>query len=139
MLKINKLYKVILLVFAPFYFTNAKAQQHIENLKPEKFYETIYTLQNAILIDVQPKEDFEKKHIENAINLPNAKQLNAYTDTLDLNTPILLYCFAGIRSKQAVEILKKKKFSIIYTLHSGLKLWTEKGLPIYDKTPTKKH
>lgn len=139
MLKMNKIGKFVLMSLFFFCFTKTKAQQHIENLSPEKFQESIYTFQNAVLIDVQPEEDFKKKHIKNAINLPNSKELKAYTDGLDLDTPILLYCFLGIRSEQAVEFLEKKGFSTIYTLRGGLVLWIKEGLPFYEKTVTKKH
>lgn len=139
MLKMNKIGKFVLLSLVFFCFAKTKAQQHIENLSPEKFHETIYTFQNAALIDVQPEEDFKKKHIKNAINLPNSEALKTYIDSFDLDTPILLYCFVGIRSEQVSKILKQKGFYNIYTLRGGLALWIEEGLPFYEKTTTKKH
>lgn len=55
-----------------------------------------------IIIDVRTPEEFKKKHITGAVNIPNEKIGDEEIDALpDKNQLILVYCRSGNRSKQA--------------------------------------
>ena len=49
--------------------------------------------EDALLVEVMPKEEYDEEHIAGAISLP-IKELNAEsTARLDKNRPIIVYCW----------------------------------------------
>ena len=74
--------------------------------------------ENTILIDVRTKEEYEEKHLENAINIPLDSLENEISnyENIDKDTKIIVYCKSGKRSNGATEILKKKDYKKIYDL-----------------------
>lgn len=61
----------------------------------------------AIIVDVRTKEEFEKKHIKNAINIP-VQMIDKLYYTLPKNREIIVYCRSGSRSSKAASYLKKQ-------------------------------
>ncbi len=80
---------------------------------------------NAILLDVREQEEYDKKHIPNAVLLPIEK-INAGQDietTLpDKNRPILVYCQTGRRAENAASKLAKMGYKHVYEF-GGLVEW----------------
>ena len=61
---------------------------------------------NYIILDVRTAEEFEDKHIPNAINIPNESiGTEEIPELPDKEQLILVYCRSGNRSKQASEKL----------------------------------
>lgn len=77
-------------------------------------------LQNAVLIDVRGKSEYEAWHIPEAINIPLG-QLRQQLSTLDNSKLILLYCRVGFRSYLAHRILVMSGFNQVQTLAGGSK------------------
>ena len=93
----------------------------------EKLYETIDTNKaielidsGSVIIDVRTKEEYDKQHITNAINIP-LDQID--TIDLDKNTSIIVYCASGVRSQNAVEKLAEMGYTSLYNLDGGLINW----------------
>ncbi len=63
----------------------------------------------ATVIDVRTPVEFNKGSVQNAINIPLQDFNDRIEDVLNLKTPIVLCCRSGLRSKQALSILKKKR------------------------------
>ena len=86
--------------------------------------------ENAVVIDVSDAADFEKGHINNAINVPinelakKLSDLQQYSDKA-----VLTYCRSGQQSVRACKLLKKSKFSNVHNISGGLKNWLESNLP----------
>ncbi|MEX2129948.1 MAG: rhodanese-like domain-containing protein [Pseudohongiellaceae bacterium] len=62
--------------------------------------------QEGLWIDVRTVEEFNRGHIEGALNIPHgdiAHKISAIAT--DLEQPIHLYCQSGVRSGLALEIL----------------------------------
>ncbi len=76
----------------------------------------------ARLIDVRNPEDFSKKHIPGAINLPLEK-LNQQLDELR-DQCVVLYCQRGVLSQIAARSLKRKGCSKVYNL-GAMSRWQE--------------
>ena len=75
---------------------------------------------HAMLIDVRTKEEYEEKHLKDAINIPYdeiVQTLSTY-GTIDYNVPIIVYCKSGTRSNTAAEALKEEGYKNIYDLGS---------------------
>ena len=67
-----------------------------------------------IILDVRTAEEFEDKHIPNAINIPNeAIGTEPISELPDKDQLILIYCRSGNRSKQASEKLVAQGYSNI--------------------------
>ncbi len=62
----------------------------------------------ACLIDVRSPEEYAHGHIEGAVNIP-LNVLNQMIDKTipDHNTPLILCCRSGMRSSQAVSLLRE--------------------------------
>lgn len=71
--------------------------------------------ENAVLIDVRTKKEYEEGNIENSVNIP----LNEI-ETLDYDkdTVIIVYCRSGGRSKNAANVLINNGFTKVYDLGS---------------------
>lgn len=124
----NIVYVIILLSFATQSFCQSKSG--FEQFNPEQFYIAINEYNNSILVDCRDIKAYRKIAIEGSINLENKKQLKSYCDTLDRETPILVYCDVGTRSKQACKYIAELGFISIYNLKGGLHKWQDEGYPV---------
>ena len=61
----------------------------------------------AIVIDVRTREEFNAKHVQNAVNLP-IHLLERYYAQIPKDKEIIVYCRTGSRSRAAAEFLEKK-------------------------------
>jgi rhodanese-related sulfurtransferase len=67
--------------------------------------------EGAIILDVRTKGEYDRGHIEGAINIP-VYQLNDNVQLLkDKEKPIITCCASGIRSAAAINILKSNGFT----------------------------
>ena len=76
---------------------------------------------NANIIDTQLKQDYEKNHIANSINIP-IEEINkkAYKYLKDKNQIIVVYCQSGIRSIVGCDMLKRLGYTNLYNIDGGL-------------------
>lgn len=72
------------------------------NTGVEKYLNT----ENAVLLDVRTKEEYEAGHIENSVNIPLQSIETASEKITDKNIPLFVYCQSGARSKKATDALK---------------------------------
>ncbi len=73
---------------------------------------------DAVIIDVRDKEDFEKEHIENAINIPlDEMAKGGHLDSFK-NKLTLIYCGNGRFSFIAQELMRKQGLSMAYAMGS---------------------
>ena len=73
-------------------------------IQRESAEELMDNTKEILIIDVRDADEYEKGHIRNAINIPY-NQLEQHLDELMAyqDTPIIIYCQSGIRSKIAGE------------------------------------
>lgn len=76
-------------------------EEYIQNLVGDKEY---------VIVDVRTKEEYEKEHVINAINIPY-DEINDELE-ISLNAIIFVYCQSGNRSKIAYDILKHLKYTV---------------------------
>ena len=90
--------------------------------------------ENAILIDLRKKEDYEIGHIMTALNYPHQgfdnqmHELNKFKER-----PIILVCDMGRNSANIGEKLKKAEFKETFRLKGGMTTWTQENLPTVQK------
>ena len=73
---------------------------------------------NVLFLDVRNEEELPKVSLLNSIQIP-LSDLEENLDQLDANKTILVYCQSGMRSKKAVEILKKHPFLNVQSIAGG--------------------
>lgn len=72
----------------------------------------------AYLIDVRTKDEYKNGTIEFAINVP-LDELNNITNTVtSKDTPVIVFCQSGARSKKAAEKLIEMGYIEVYDLGS---------------------
>ena len=57
--------------------------------------------EGAVLLDVREADEYNNRHIPNAVNLPLSMIRTAEKTIPDKNTPLFVYCLSGARSGQA--------------------------------------
>ncbi|MGL4982755.1 MAG: rhodanese-like domain-containing protein [Treponemataceae bacterium] len=74
--------------------------------------------ESFILLDVRTPEEFSSGSLKNAINLDlyTMTQEKANAIISDKNTPVLVYCKSGNRSKQASKLLDSWGYKKIYNI-----------------------
>lgn len=80
--------------------------------------EIIKNEEHAMLIDVRTKEEYDSKHLENAVNIPYdtiVDELSTY-GTIDFDVPIIVYCKSGGRSNMAATSLVDAGYKNVYDL-----------------------
>lgn len=79
---------------------------------------------NYIILDVRTKEEFNEKHIPNAICIPNETiGGNEIPELPDKSQLIMIYCRSGNRSKQAAKKLADMGYTNIVEF-GGIIDWT---------------
>jgi rhodanese-related sulfurtransferase len=95
---------------------------------PMEFDQLAKKQKDLQLVDVRPAEEFKNESktswrnigaIKGAVNLP-LNEVEAKSNTLDKNKPVLLYQFGGPDAFTAAKALTRQGFSKVYVLTPGL-------------------
>lgn len=81
---------------------------------------------NTVVIDVREHDEFNKGHIETAVNLPLSK-IKEHTGNLDTykNNQVLIICQDGTRSSTAGKIITKAGLKDVFVITGGMQSWQE--------------
>ena len=79
---------------------------------------------DAIILDVRTQEEFDKKHIPNALLVPieDLKE-GDFSKLPDKDATILIYCWTGRRAEDAAKILGDNGYKNVYDM-GGIVDWT---------------
>lgn len=79
----------------------------------------VRNIENAVIIDVRTKEEYDTDHIENSINISSTViKFNIKAHVEDLETPIIVYCQSGRRSAESADILVNLGYRNVYDMGS---------------------
>ena len=113
----------------------AHAQQPWKDLPPEQFNRIRETNPGAVLIDTRMEAKYERERIPGALPAPYSEELEALTDTLNPQTPLLIYCGHDERSTTVCRMLTEEMgFVSVFRLKGGLRRWKKENLPL-DTSP----
>ena len=86
-----------------------------ETISLEKADELLKT--GAVLVDVRSKEEYDAWHLQGSINIPHTEILTSAKEIIkDKKTPVIVYCSAAKRSKQAWDFLNYLGYENIFVL-----------------------
>ena len=112
--------------------------QIIKTILPQEAFDLIQANQGHsgfTIIDVRTQEEFDREHIENAVNLKYSPDtFRDDIDELDKGQTYLIYSAAGSRSQIALGIMKEQGFSEVYRIAGGIDQWIDDGLPTIKPT-----
>ena len=108
-------------------FENILGYYKIDDLTPKNLISTIKSIEastahnvnNYKYLDVRTKNEFEEKHVKNAINLP-LFELKESIKLLEKDSNYMVYCRSGYRSSVASSILKRNKINNIINISEGI-------------------
>ena len=93
------------------------------NADNTEFKHYIDSCSNELIIDVRLADRFITGAIDMAINAPTKLSLLNLLNSIDTDTPILVYCTHGERSVQACNIICEKGFLLVVNLKNGYADW----------------
>lgn len=121
----KKIYSLLVLVLL---FSSCQAQSKNPQLVSSDVFKSKIEAGNVQLIDVRTPKEFKQGHLKSAKNVHlYDKDFGTQIDKLDKKKTVYVYCKAGGRSAEAVEILQKHGFESIVELDGGTDSWTESG------------
>jgi phage shock protein E len=124
------LFLVIALVLVKIDFTLAQTSQ-VKALNPSEFEGLMKNKGAVRVLDVRTPEEIAEGHIIGAINLDfNSANFKSEIAKLDKRRTYLVYCKSGIRSGNAVSMMRAAGFTHLYSLDGGIDAWQEAGKPI---------
>lgn len=103
------------------------ASDSVQALSPAQ-YQTQFSDDEHILIDVRTPAEYAGGHIPNAINIP-VDSLQSQLSEIPQGQPVVVYCRSGNRSATASQILAEAGYSEIYDM-GGIIAWSAAGLPV---------
>jgi phage shock protein E len=123
---------ILYIVLAALSFASCNGQQKkgVEKVPPAVFEKQV-TEHKGQLIDVRTTKEFETGHLADATHMHiYDADFSRRVDSLNKNETVYVYCKAGGRSSEAVELLKQKGFVHIVELQGGIDAWNEAGKPL---------
>ncbi|GAL68762.1 sulfur carrier protein adenylyltransferase ThiF [Jejuia pallidilutea] len=69
--------------------------------------------QNAVILDVRTKQEWNEGHIANAMHIPLSDLKNHVEEIKKLNKPVIVHCKSGARSARATKLLKFYKIEAV--------------------------
>ena len=86
---------------------------------------------DAVVLDIRSKEDFDRGHIAGARNL-TPDQVDGNEDRLSAlkGKKILIACDNGLRCGRVVADLRKKGYEDIFALKGGIAAWQQDSMPL---------
>ncbi len=87
--------------------------------------------ENALVIDVRDKKEFDSGHIVDAVNIPFAALNNRVNELKKhRDRPIVVACKMGQHAGTAGTILRKNGFDNVSRLTGGVTEWRNQSLPV---------
>ena len=87
--------------------------------------------QNAVVLDVREKKEFEAGHIVDAINIPYSALESRLSELKDYKErPLVVACKMGQHSGPAGTLLRKNGFQQVSRLTGGVAEWRNQSLPV---------
>lgn len=123
---------VLIFLFNVFIYscTNGQGVTQTQVLNSIEFQKKIQDTPNAIVVDVRTPDEFNRGHLQNAINIDvNNENFGNQIGRLDKTKPVLIYCLSGSRSAYAAKVMRTNGFKEVYDLSGGMMKWRAAGLP----------
>lgn len=100
----------------------------IREIGYEEGERVLNTEPGTVWIDVREADEYENGAIAGAVPIPRGfLELNVENVVPDKDTPVVLYCAAGVRSALAAKSLQDLGYTHVVSLKPGFNGWKDKG------------
>ncbi|MCL2474937.1 MAG: rhodanese-like domain-containing protein [Chloroflexi bacterium] len=100
------------------------------SVTPEKAKE-IAASKAVVYLDVRTVLEYTDGHIDGAVNLDyNHNNFENSLASLDKSMVYIVYCQAGVRSKNTLKIMWEMQFKEAYDIKGGITAWQNAGYPV---------
>jgi rhodanese-related sulfurtransferase len=106
--------------------TSGLGTSHVCQISSKELYDSMSEKSPLVLLDVRAPSEFEKMHIEGAINIP-APDLRTRHKELEPESRIAVMCSTGHRSSLSCSILKQHGFSKVHNVAGGITGYSAAG------------
>lgn len=86
-----------------------------------------------VLLDARQPEEYAVSHLKGALRVDPGATTFPRLDSLDADTPIVVYCSVGYRSAGITERLRDAGFTNVANLEGSIFQWANEGRPVYRK------
>lgn len=124
------LFSIILVILTSVY---TEQETEVTYLEPEAFQNSYNMEIYAIIADTRKAKEYRKSRIPGAVSVPKMKKLAVFADSLDVETPVYIYCDGEARSRTVAEWLGNRGFTDLYILKGGFKEWEAAGMTVERK------
>ncbi|MBZ0104242.1 MAG: rhodanese-like domain-containing protein [Sulfuricella denitrificans] len=104
------------------------------SVSAERLIELAASTSQLLIIDSRRREEFDKGHIEGAVNLLDTDMTQSALSRLapKPDTPLLFYCNGErcLRSSNAAKLALDWGYQKVYWFRGGWKEWSDKNLPV---------
>jgi rhodanese-related sulfurtransferase len=89
---------------------------------------------DALVVDIRDKKDFDEGHIVDALHIPAAKLEQRVTELAKhKGKPIVVVCKHGQQAGESVKKLEAAGHDPVYKLNGGMAEWKGQSLPVVTK------
>jgi rhodanese-related sulfurtransferase len=114
-----------------FLLTLGSLQGTYQDLGVEEFKSQMDSVQGEVLLDVRTPDETAKGVIAGATYLDYfRKDFEAEVAKLDKNKTYFIYCAAGGRSGETMDLMSKLGFKRVYNLKGGFTDWKKMKFPV---------
>ena len=91
----------------------------------------------VVVLDSRELIEFKVSHIKGAILVGyDDFKLSSLPESLDKNTPLVVYCTLGVRSEVVANELIERGYRDVKNLYGGISEWKNKDYVVVDSTQT---
>ena len=105
-------------------------ERDAEYLMPVEFDYRYKSEVYALIIDARIARQYRRSRIPGAVGIDRMAKLEVFADTMDMETPLYIYCDGESRSRTVAEYLGDEGFFSLYILKGGIREWKTAGLPL---------
>lgn len=111
-------------------FVRNETRRGGQSVSPQQLVDMV-NRENALVLDIRDRKDFQAGHIVDAVNIPSAN-LEGRIDELKKfrERPIVVACKIGQNAGTAGTLLRKQGFENVSRLTGGMTEWRNQNLPV---------
>ena len=113
-----------------FFFIRNETQRGGRGVTAQQLVDMV-NREDAVVLDVREKKDYDEGHIVDAINIPYSALESRLSELKDYKSrPLVVACKMGQHSGAAGTLLRKNGFEQVSRLTGGVAEWRNQSLPV---------
>lgn len=105
--------------------------REISEISIQEVHRLLKKREKVTLLDVREKEELALGYLKDSIFIPRAMLREKAEAMLpDKNSPIIVYCAAGVRSILAAKTLKEMGYNKVFSMKEGIEGWKKAGFEV---------